>query len=430
MYHLPDMELASDTKILAAYSPTSTPLLDVLRPVSREARGKLSAGEYFFLSGAFMLWLVTMGVPALRGLVLPSSVYNIAFTMGLLPVLAFAAAAMIHELGHFLTAWPAGFRLLRLAAAPGNHGAQALHPSRNEVLPVGCMILVPRRPGLTQDLERRLFSVLLGGPLLSIVWPVILEICPYWPKTQPWTQWFVHLWAAASALIGIAALLPDTSRRGIYSDGARLLMLLKKDALAARWIAIIRMQLALSDGQHPRAWLPEWISQTTSQSEHDTRDAVTGYWLAYFWAAERGDITSATRYLEEALAAPPAVAAGLRDRLFLEAAVFQAWFRENSGKAQSWVEQIRLRKLGMAEEERLKIALLWAEGSLFDAWEKLSGHLSLLQHMPASGVRDLAEKSAFEWKRQMESRMLTRAWRTMYTVTQQVEGATAVTLSG
>jgi hypothetical protein len=87
------------------------------------------------------------------------------------------------------------------------------------------------------------------------------------------------------------------------------------------------------------------------------------------------------------------------------------------------VEQIRLRKLSMGEEERLKIALLWAEGSLFDAWEKLAGHLELIQHMPASGVRDLAEKSALEWKRQMESRMLTRAWRTMYTVTQQVEGA-------
>jgi hypothetical protein len=126
------------------------------------------------------------------------------------------------------------------------------------------------------------------------------------------------------------------------------------------------------------------------------------------------------------LAAPPAVAARLRDRLFLEAAVFQAWFRENPGKARTWVEQIRLGKLSMAEQERLKIALLWAEGSLFDAWEKLAAHLAHLEHMPASGLRELAEKSALEWKRQMESRMLTRAWRTMYTVTQQVEGATAV----
>jgi peptidase M50-like protein len=417
------MELASDTKILAAYSPTSTPILDVLRPVSRETRGKLSAGEYFFLSGAFMLSLVSLGVPALRRLVLPGSASNLAFTMVLLPALALAAAAIIHEIGHFLAACVAGFRLLRLAITPGNQGANALHPCRNEVLPVGCMILVPRRRDVLENLERRLFAVVLGGPLLSLVWALLLEVCPYWPTTQPWTQWFVHLWSASSALLAISALLPDASRRGVYSDGARLLMLLKKDAFAARWIAIIRMQAALAQGKHPREWKAEWIIQATAMNDHDTRDGVTAQWLAYFAATERGDITSATRYLEEALAAPPMVTARLRDRLFLEAAVFQAWFRENPAKARVWVEKIRLRKLSMAEEERLKIALLWAEGSLFDAWEKLAGHLELIQHMPASGVRDLAEKSAREWKRQMESRMLTRAWRTMYTVTQQVEGA-------
>jgi hypothetical protein len=201
-------------------------------------------------------------------------------------------------------------------------------------------------------------------------------------------------------------------------------MLLKNDARAARWTAAIRMQLALGEGKPAREWNPAWIIQATLQHDDDTRDAVTAQWLAYLWASERGDITSATRYLEEALAAPPAVAARLRDRLFLEAAVFQAWFRENPGKARLWAEHIHCGRLSMLEQERLKIALLWSDGSLFDAWEKLIDYLTLLRELPASGARDLAEKSALDWKRQMESRMLTRAWRTMYTVSQQVEGAT------
>jgi hypothetical protein len=44
-----------------------------------------------------------------------------------------------------------------------------------------------------------------------------------------------------------------------------------------------------------------------------------------------------------------------------------------------------------------------------------------LRELPASPGRRLAEESAGEWKRQMESRMLTRAWRSMYSVSRQLE---------
>ncbi|MGH9570198.1 MAG: hypothetical protein ACRD4F_11185, partial [Candidatus Angelobacter sp.] len=82
-------------------------------------------------------------------------------------------------------------------------------------------------------------------------------------------------------------------------------------------------------------------------------------------------------------------------------------------------------KLSRSQQQRLSIALLWAEAQPFDAWEGLAQYLSLLQEMPVSPARDLAEKSAAEWKRQMESRMLTRAWRTVYSMSQEVEAATA-----
>jgi hypothetical protein len=148
---------------------------------------------------------------------------------------------------------------------------------------------------------------------------------------------------------------------------------------------------------------------------------VTANWLAYLWASERQDITSATKYLEDALAAPRASSAWLRDRLFVEAAVFQAWFRDNPGKARSWVAQIRSAKLAPLQQQRLTVALLWADGRLFDAWENMAECFRLLRQMPESPARELAEKSVQEWKHQMESRMLTRAWRTMYSLSQQME---------
>src|SRR5262249_28267065 len=149
-------------------------------------------------------------------------------------------------------------------------------------------------------------------------------------------------------------------------DGARLLMLLKNDGWAERWLSVLQLQLALARGEHPRTWNEASVLRSTAIAD-ESRDAVTANWLGYLWAAERQDITSATKYLEEALAAPvsTSAAAGLRDRLFLEAAVFQAWFREDSAKAKFWAGQIRDRELSPLQRLRLEIALLWSAGKLF-----------------------------------------------------------------
>jgi hypothetical protein len=113
----------------------------------------------------------------------------------------------------------------------------------------------------------------------------------------------------------------------------------------------------------------------------------------------------------------------LRNQLFLEAAVYQAWFRDNPTKARFCVRQIRVRKVTPLQQMQLDLALLWAEGKLFDAWEQMEDYFLVLRELPASPGRDLAEKNAVEWKHQMESRMLTRAWRSMYSLAQEIQPA-------
>src|SRR6202035_239270 len=100
---------------------------------------------------------------------------------------------------------------------------------------------------------------------------------------------------------------------------------------------------------------------------------------------------------------------------------FQAWFRDNPSKALFWVYRIRNNKLAGMQKQRLDIALLWAEGRLLDAWEKLgTGYLPELRGLPVSPGRRLAEERAAEWNRQMESRILTRAWRSMYSLSSRL----------
>ena len=357
---------------------------------------------------------------AVGSLALPSA--GLVIVLLVTPAAALGGALLVHEIGHLIAAWVAGLRLCRISV--GSYSPrQRLHAC--ELVRVGCLLLEARKP---LHLRRRLLILLLGGPFAGLLFAAGLELCRDWPQSGLMVQLRVHLLAAFSVLISLASLLPDTNRRGNFSDGARLVMLSKNDARAARWLAILEMQLALNKGVHPRDWDPSLIVRATLIND-GSRDAVTALWLAYLWASERQDITAATKYLEAALAAPAACPASLRARLFLEAAVFQAWFRENPAKARSWAALIHHRKLAGFERQRLNIALLWAEGKLFDAFEKLPDYFASLRRLPESPARALAEKSAVEWKHQMESRMLTRAWRTVYSMSQQAEFSAAGAVS-
>jgi len=54
------MELVPDTRAMATYSPTSTPILDVLRPTPTPALGKLTTGEYFYASSVVILAVISL----------------------------------------------------------------------------------------------------------------------------------------------------------------------------------------------------------------------------------------------------------------------------------------------------------------------------------------------------------------------------------
>jgi hypothetical protein len=414
------MELAAETKLNTAqhYSPTSTPVLDVFRPLPPQSKDSLSAGEYFLASSLAILILVAL--PSLRAVIEVAPGYWAA----LIPVLAALSSGFTHEMGHLVAGWFAGFRLkqIKIGALPLGRHARCGEPYCSDVLTVGVVVFEPRVSDQDEaTLRRRLWFLMLGGPLASILLAGGLETALYFIQPGFVVAFSLHVAAVFSALLAIAASLPDVNRRGNFSDGARLLMLLRKDAKAERWLSNIRCQMALNQGRHPRDWDQASVARAAAVAD-DSRDAYVARWLAYLWAAERQDITCATKYLEGALEVLSYATPKLRDHLFLEAAVFQAWFRDNASKALFWVYRIRNNKLTRLQKQRLDIALLWAEGRLFDAWEKLgTGYLVELRGLPVSPGRTLVEESAAEWKRQMESRMLTRAWRSMYSISSQLE---------
>jgi hypothetical protein len=419
------MDLAADTGQFARYSPTSTPILDVLRPLASRKRDRVSAGEYFFLSSAFIITLI--GLPWLRQAAASMSslslVQSLAMTLLAIPAIALACALTVHEAGHLMAAWLTGFRLAPRVFYPGvfsSSAKPAIQLYSCEGVRFGPIALETKR---THGLRRRLLFLVLAGPAASLLLPSVLEAVVCVSSFDFLTAFAIHVFSVWSVLVGLADLLPDAGK-GTFSDGARALMLLRSDAAAQRWIHLVERQHTLAHGEHPRTWDEAAVTRDAAVDD-DSCDAVLARWLGYLWATERQDITSATKYLEEALAAPASASAHLRDRLFTEAAMFQAWFRDDSAKARFWTSHIRMRRLSPLQKCRLRIGYLWSEGKLFDAWEKLREYFNLLREMPASPARDLLEQNAVEWKKQMESRMLTRAWRTMYSMSREVEQAEA-----
>ncbi|HEY6250243.1 MAG TPA: hypothetical protein VI685_09790, partial [Candidatus Angelobacter sp.] len=355
-------------------------------------------------------------LPAIRAFV--DSVAHqsvLAFWTGLvfLPLLAFVAAVSLHQAGHLLAGRLAGFAAVKI-----KFGRFTLrdHLEPTDALSLGFIVM---RPNGAQHLRRRLMYLVAAGPLASLLVPLIPEVALRLAQNRGGTIYFVlpaavHLFSTFSFLLGLGSLLPDIDSRGNFSDGTRLLMLVKNDFRASRWLAIVELQLGLSSARNPHDWGEDLMARALGHKD-DSFDTVAANWLGYLWASGRQDLGRATKCLEGALTGLAPSPGHLRDRILLEAAVFQAWYRHNLVKAQLWQSQILdPESLPALDRERLEIASVWSEGKSFDAWEKLQEHLLRIRAIPDSPARASAERDALEWKAQMESRMLAGAWATMH----------------
>jgi Peptidase family M50 len=409
------MDGAPDTATISALGfPTATPVLDVLHPLPRQESERLTTSDYFLISSAVIVAFTELS--SIRSFVDAVSHQSfLVFMTGIviLPLFGFLIAVAVHQAGHLVVGRMTGFQSVSFRIGSFTFGSKLYS---TDVLLLGLIVM---RPANADRLRQRLTWLVFGGPLASLLLPLLLEIALYLAQSQRSGIYFlvpagIHVFSTLSFLLGIGALLPDIDSTGNFSDGTRLLMLLKNDFRAARWLAILELQLALNSADYPRDHGDILVACATAEKD-ESFDTVAANWLAYLWASRQQDLSLATKNLEDALTRLGPSPGHLGDRIFLEAAVFQAWYRHSIGKSHFWASQLLHGKsLPLRESLRLEIASCWAEGRSFDAWEKLADYLSCLRGLPPSPERDLAEKDALDWKRQMECRMLSGAWATMH----------------
>src|SRR5215469_6626353 len=283
------METLTDTGNIAALGfPTATPILDVLHPQPRQESERLTTSHYFFISSAVILAFTELS--AIRTFVDSiSHQSSLVFwtSLLLLPLVAFVVAVVVHQVGHLLAGRIAGFEAVKISFRRFTL-REKLEPT--DVLSLGLIVM---RPLGADRLRRRLTYLVAAGPLASLLVPVLLETGLrleqiYWGTIYFLVPAGVHLFSALSILLGVGSLLPDIDASGNFSDGTRLLMLLKNDFRASRWLAILELQLGLASGQNPHEWREDLVARALGHKD-DSFDTVAANWLGYLWAAGRQD---------------------------------------------------------------------------------------------------------------------------------------------
>jgi hypothetical protein len=301
---------------------------------------------------------------------------------------AFALGAflplVLHEAGHILGGLAAGFRFFLFIVGPFQleRTSDRLKFSWNKKLSLsgGLAGCVPKTFG--PNLRKPMLSFVLGGPAASalgafVLWPLFtLGV----PSEFLWN--FLFAFGIASAGIALTAIVPSRLA-GFTSDGARALMLLRRDPKGERWVAMMGV-IALSMVERPREW-PEELVKSLGDCQDVSFDAAYSAHARYLHCRDRGDIVEAGAWIDCMLARVEGVPRAFRGPLYAAAADFQARYRNDATRSREL--------LGLAEKAGgidgpplylVRAAVAIAEGRNAEALQDLARAEPAIDSQPPS----------------------------------------------
>lgn len=289
-------------------------------------------------------------------------------------VLIYLLCVAAHEAGHVLGGRLAGFRTLLFIVGPlrlertGDGFTVGLN--RSVLLAGGLAAMVPIGLG---DLRRRTIVMVAAGPLASLM--LGAQLLAVYQATSSFlvrgdaspTLHLAGLALAAaggmSLLIGALTLLPGRSG-GFYSDGARMLRLMRATDDAEREVALIALTGMSMAGTRPREWDSELVVLGAGIRDGGPFE-VGGRQFAYAHALDRGDIDGARDHLEAALHRIDQLPSSARSSLRLAGATFFALYDGDAARAGALLAAVRDGPLAEPHRHRLaEAALRLAEGDL------------------------------------------------------------------
>lgn len=290
----------------------------------------------------------------------------------LLAILVYLACIAAHEAGHLAGGALAGFRPLLLIVGPlrleRSAGRTTASLNRSVSLAGGLAICMPVG---THDLRRRTMIMAAGGPLASLLlgvqllalWMAMSSLLRDGGTAASAVSFTLLFGGIVSLALGMLTLLPMRAG-GFYSDGARILRLMRNDEETEREVALMALTGVALGGARPREW-----DATLVRRAADIRDGgafeVSALQFAHLHALDTGDIDAARSYLEATLERLDQLPAASRGPVQLGAAVFYALYERDPVRARALFDAAGSRAgLMRSPHQRLlaEAAVLLAEG--------------------------------------------------------------------
>jgi hypothetical protein len=311
--------------------------------------------------------------------------------------LALFMVIFLHELGHVIAGVSNGFKFLFVITGPlriyRSEGGIKMGINRNASLAGGIASCLPQN---TNELKKRMLVMVAGGPLVSLlVFAGFYLVADFFnlfanlDRSHSLWQFsyslFVVMCSYGSGLIFLATIVPQKAS-GMYSDGGRMLNLLKGGPKAEADMAITTLYVSSASGIRPRD-LNQQMVNLLFNAKTDSLYLVYGYLYKYYAALDSGNSLEAAKWLGQLLEKKDSLLPAVLPIVNLEQTWFEAWVNKNLEKATASYENVQ--KTTMIEAHtflRAEAALLLASGKYEAAIEKAERALALLPKSVDQGL--------------------------------------------
>jgi hypothetical protein len=306
-------------------------------------------------------------------------------------LVAFAVVA-VHELGHVVGGWLAGYRFHAMAVGP----VRVERPFRLSISrEPGAWTRgwVRQSPTLWDHPRRRALTMILGGPAANLLTGAAVLVL------APRHGFFSLAFVAVSFGAVIGDLLPVRTRRVVF-DGRHVLTLLGDPRRAARWMALSALGAEVMAGVLPESWPDGALAAAVAIRDHSA-DTVAAHAFAYAAAFHRHRDDEAAALLETCLRHSGSAAPALRIALMGDSAVFQARRRRRADLAEQWLEAIPAAEQPAWQRGRVVAAILEARGNAAGALRQLALVETALAALPDTPERHFAQRLVRRWSNEL-----------------------------
>ncbi len=270
-----------------------------------------------------------------------SPIELIALIIAILPTFIFVIA--VHEAGHAIAGILLNFDFRFFVAGPfifeKENENWHFKWNKNMNLAGGLVLCLPKD---SLNLSKRFVLFAAGGPIASLILSLFFYFI-YWlvntinVSDSLWHHSMNALFimiAALSAIIFVVTSIP-LHYSGFYTDGARILRLLRGDETSKLEVLMLKIIANNTSGTRPKNY--NWLELEEAHAiAHKIGDPFSVYFHGFFHHAafDMGELDKAEHHLKNYIGEIEKIAEDFRSSIWLDASFFYAYAKNDLSKAE------------------------------------------------------------------------------------------------